>query len=189
MRRTALLLAASMLLAACGSSSPAPRSSLDAAAAQEAASEFTILTPDRRTLLPTWSSTDLDGYRWSTANLVGHWVVMNFWASWCGPCIEEWPELQAAAAAHPSVQFVGINTMDTVADAKAFLHQHPTEYRQVEDGTAHLLTSLQDMPNTTLPTTVILDQYHRVAAWKVGPVKREQLRRVLGALPGLSRPA
>ena len=182
MRRAAVLIAASLLLSACGSSTPSAPTTLDAAAAQQARSEFTIVPAAQRTAFPTWNTTDLDGYAWSTANLVHQWIVVNFWASWCEPCIEEWPELQAAAAAHPSVQFVGINTMDTTADAKSFIAAHPTEYRQLSDGTAHILASLQGMPNTTLPTTVILDRYHRVAAWKVGPTKREQVRRALEAL-------
>lgn len=63
-------------------------------------------------------SFDLAGQR-------GEIVVVNVWASWCTVCKEEHPELEAAARrlAPHGVQFVGLNTLDTVEDARAFLEE------------------------------------------------------------------
>jgi len=182
MRITALIVAAA-LLSGCTSSPVRERVDLGAATADAAAkAEFTVVPEADRTPFPTWSTSDLDGYAWNTTNL-GHAItVVNFWASWCEPCRQEWPELQAAAAGHPSVRFVGINTFDELAAARGFIRNHPTDYRHLQDPEAVVLRSLQGMPNSMLPTTVILDRQLRIAAWKSGPVLRGQIRRALGAM-------
>lgn len=177
----AALLGAWLLLSACTAPAPAPQLS---SAAQEAArkSEFRVVEPAERQAFPTWRTTDLDGYAWSSANLNRRFAVVNFWASWCQPCEDEWPDLQAAAASHPSVQFIGIASLDEKAAARRFLHDHASEYRHLLDSEAFVLKQLTSIPNSTLPTTIVLDREHRVAAWKVGPVLKGQLRRVLAVL-------
>lgn len=181
MRMTGVLLAA-LLLGGCTSApAPQPKPSFDSALAAAAAREFTVVTQPKERF-PAWSTKDLDGYSWTDANLRGRFIVVNFWASWCQPCVDEWPELQQSAANHPDVQFIGIDTMDSAADAKRFLKQHPSEYRHIADPEAKVLKGFASIPNSTLPTTIILDADHRIAAWKVGPVKVEQLRRVLRTL-------
>lgn len=171
-----------LLLAGC-SSEPAPAPSLGSATQSAAAhSEFTLVPAAQREAFPDWSGDDIDGYAWTTANLGQRVTVVNFWASWCQPCVDEWPELQAAAAGHPSVAFVGVNSMDERAAARGFVHNHPSEYRHLFDAKADLLRGLESVPAHMLPTTLILDREHRVAAWKVGPVLRGQVRRALAAL-------
>lgn len=181
MRITALLLA-TLLLSGCAADAAQP-SQLGAASADAAAqAEFTLVAEQDRADFPVWNTTDLDGYAWNTSNLGDSLAVINFWASWCEPCRQEWPELQAAAAGHPSVHFVGIDTMDELSAARGYIANHPTDYRQLQDPKAFVLKLLHSMPNSMLPTTIILDGQHRIAAWKSGPVFRGQIRRALAKL-------
>ena len=181
MRTLGVILAASVLLTGC---TDAPRTppEISPAASAAAASEFTINPAGQRAAFPDWTTKDLDGYDWNTGNLRHATTVVNFWASWCQPCVDEWPELQAAAAGHPSIGFIGIDTMDYRADARRFLSDHGSDYRHLVDADAWLLHHLEGIPSTTLPTTLILDAERRVAAWKVGPVSKGQIRRALAQI-------
>jgi thiol-disulfide isomerase/thioredoxin len=181
MRKTALLLA-SLLLSGCAAEVAQPSQLRAASAAAAARAEFTLVAEQDRADFPVWDTTDLDGYAWNTSNLGKSVAVVNFWASWCEPCRQEWPELQAASAAHPSIYFVGINTMDELSAARGYIANHPTDYRQLQDPKAFVLKLLRGMPNSMLPTTIILDRQHRIAAWKSGPVLRGQIRRALARL-------
>ena len=56
-------------------------------------------------------------------------VVVNFWASWCGPCADEAPALQDAARRYGDrITFVGVNVQDTDSDAQAFLRKYGVTY-------------------------------------------------------------
>lgn len=173
---------AALLLTGCSLTTPVAAPSLSAAETALAKTEFTVVAPANRTLFPLWNANDLDGYPWNTGSLGTRLTVVNFWASWCEPCRIEWPELQAAAAAHPSVNFLGIDTMDEAPSARQFIKDHPSDYRQLVDGTAHILQGLSGMPNSALPTTIILDGTRRIAAWKAGPTSAAQIRRALAKL-------
>ena len=180
--RIAGALVGALLLTGCSLATPVPAPSPSSAESALAKSEFTIVTPADRTLFPEWSATDLDGYAWNTSSLGARLTVVNFWASWCLPCETEWPELQSAAADHRSVNFIGIDTMDEMPAARQFIKDHPSDYRQLVDGTAHILQSLDGMPHSALPTTIILDGTRRIAAWKAGPTSAAQLRRALARI-------
>jgi len=54
--------------------------------------------------------TDTQGHRHRLADYQGRWVVVNFWATWCVPCIQEIPEIAAFARAHPDVVVIGVAT-------------------------------------------------------------------------------
>ena len=73
------------------------------------------------------SSVDLTALR-------GHVLVLNFWASWCAPCLEELPSLNAMQARLPGVRVVGVS-IDQDPDAyQAFIARHPTQFTTVLDG-------------------------------------------------------
>lgn len=93
-------------------------------------------------------------------DLRGNIVVLNFWASWCGPCRQEMPQLDRLARdfADQPVRVVGMNEDTDPADARAFLHEVPVTFPSVA-GRGRLRARYQ---YRGLPYTVILDSQLRL---------------------------
>ena len=64
---------------------------------------------------------DAEDFHAMVGQLEGTPLVVNVWASWCEPCERETPMLTAAAADHPGVRFVGVNTQDSREGAESFI--------------------------------------------------------------------
>ena len=117
--------------------------------------------PYRGAPLPPFTLPDLDGAPWALAAARGQVVVVNFWASWCPPCVAEMPaleRLQQAFAGQP-LQVVAVNIGEEPFDVALFLRQVPVKLRillDVEAGTQ------QSWQVRGLPTTVIVDPAGRV---------------------------
>ena len=75
---------------------------------------------------PDFTLASLDGEPIRLADLRGRPVIVNFWASWCGPCIEEFPLLRDAAARHEAdgLAVVGIVYRDRSGSARGFMERH-----------------------------------------------------------------
>ncbi|MGI8774935.1 MAG: TlpA family protein disulfide reductase [Actinomycetota bacterium] len=101
-----------------------------------------------------------DGPAVTAAELRGVPVVVNFWASWCGPCREEMPELQEAWERYKDqgVLFVGVNVMDSKDNALAFLEEFPVDYPVVTDPDKILVDPLEIVG---LPQTLFIDDTER----------------------------
>ena len=71
----------------------------------------------------------------STQSLSGHPAVLNFWASWCPPCADEAPDLNALSLRYGGlgVRFVGVDFNDAVDEARAFAKRHDVAYSLVHD--------------------------------------------------------
>ena len=111
----------------------------------------------------------LDAFEARLAELEGTPVVVNKWASWCGPCIYEFPHLQEAAIAHGGeVAFLGIDFDDGDEAAVTFLARLPVPYPSYADPDGELSRSLEaDYP----PTTVFIGSDGEVAYRKIGPYR------------------
>ena len=117
-----------LVLAGCGRDAPptatvpAPASAAPEPAAAPVAREHTADQPALR--LPT-----VDGSNYDLATHRGRWVVVNFWATWCGPCLKEMPELSALDQRRADIDVVGLAYEDIEpADMQAFLREHPVAY-------------------------------------------------------------
>jgi thiol-disulfide isomerase/thioredoxin len=106
----------------------------------------------------------------SLADLAGRVVIVNFWASWCGPCRIEQPDLNAAAALLPpdEVILVGVNIEDTAANALAHLREYAVPYPSLFDPVNDLAGRFDGIGARTIPTTLFLDREGRVAARVLG---------------------
>jgi cytochrome c biogenesis protein CcmG, thiol:disulfide interchange protein DsbE len=84
-------------------------------------------------------------------------VVVNKWASWCGPCKFEFPFLQELAVKYGRrVAFVGLNTGDNTANARRFLSRFPVSYPSFSDPDEKLADALKASKN--FPSTLFLDR-------------------------------
>ena len=114
------------------------------------------------------------------AQLRGKPVLINLWASWCGPCRDEMPILQAAYEKFgDQVQFVGVDTKDSAEAAAGFLVSVGVTYPQLADVDAGLLASLR-IPG--IPVTVILDSDGAVVEQRIGVFEADSLDSLLADL-------
>ena len=133
-----------------------------------------------------WSAavTNPDGKAQSLAIYKGRPIVVNFWASWCGPCVEEMPELSALQReyAKKGIQFVGVG-VDSATNIKAFLKKVPVDYPIYIAGFGGADVARAFGNNAGgLPYTVVIDANGAVRATKLGQIKPDELRRTLDAL-------
>jgi cytochrome c biogenesis protein CcmG/thiol:disulfide interchange protein DsbE len=94
-------------------------------------------------------------------------VVINKWASWCGPCREEFPAFQEQAAERlDQVAFIGLNSGDSDDAATTFLEGHPVPYPSFSDPQEEIATSYGA---TFFPSTIFIDASGEVAYTHTGP--------------------
>lgn len=140
---------------------------------------LTLFPPGARPSLPVVQGTTLQGAHLSLSDLSGHVLVLNVWASWCGPCRGEAPILSKVAAqtAAAGVRFVGIDTRDTNANANAFERSFGITYPSLVDTNGQLLLAFRGlMPLSGIPMTLVVDKSGGIAARVVGPVDYPTLR-------------
>jgi thiol-disulfide isomerase/thioredoxin len=151
MRRSILLLGMAALVAGCGSS--APKSARPSKAVVEkrlagAPAPLAKLHDQANALLGGGS----EAFKARLASLKGYPVVVNKWASWCGPCRSEFPFLQRQSLElGRKVAFMGVNGNDNDGAAKDFLRQYPVSYPSYKDpnlGISAVFHGVQAFPTT-----------------------------------------
>jgi thiol-disulfide isomerase/thioredoxin len=128
---------------------------------------------------PLWAAEfkDLEGKPLAMSSLKGKPVVVNFWATWCGPCKEEMPDFQKFATGPDGkkAQLVGIG-IDSAAKMQEFAKQMGITYQLVEGGAQGLdiLTAAGDKPRA-LPFTIVLNAAGEPIFSRIGKVSHDEL--------------
>src|ERR1700760_3010943 len=113
------------------------------------------------------TGTLIGGGSYALAAAKGKVVLINFWATWCGPCKTETPQLDALyrELGPKGVDFVGIDTKETSRSAAtAFITDNKISYPIVWDEPGKTALQLGHIPAAGLPFTVLIDKQQRVAA-------------------------
>lgn len=137
------------------------------------------LTP-AQSEIPSLKIATLDGAMFDLAEQRGYWVVLNFWATWCAPCLKEMPELSAFDAERDDVRTLGL-AYEEIGKARlqAFLKRRPVSYPIA-------IVDVYDPPRDfatphSLPVTYLIAPDGRIAKKFTGPVTAQQLAQIIAA--------
>ncbi|MET8142075.1 TlpA disulfide reductase family protein [Sphaerisporangium sp. NPDC005288] len=178
---TALLVAAALAGCAGGQGSSSQPQSGDTRFVAGDGSMRVVPAAERQAA-PAIEGQTLDGAATALADHKGKVVVLNFWASWCGPCRGEAPVLKDVAAKTKArgVQFLGVDAKDDKAQALAFQRTQQPGYPSLYDQPGKVALAFRGMVNpAAIPSTLVLDRQGRVAARALGEVRYSDLMNVV----------
>ncbi len=120
---------------------------------------------------PPLKGTTLDGKPFDLADYRGTPVVVNFWATWCGPCRREIPAIASFAKNHPDIQVIGVNYQDDAAAARTFAEETGASWPSVVDDGP--IGAAWKVPG--LPATFFIDADGQVVDRGLGEVSEQLL--------------
>jgi thiol-disulfide isomerase/thioredoxin len=173
MRRWAILptvaVAAVLVLSGCGAGKNAVNTDADYNFVSPGGQFQFFYEPGQRKPLPDLSGTSLQQPDKQTgiSSFPHDVVVLNIWGAWCANCRAEAPELQQVYNQTKSsgVQLLGIDFKDQSRNAALdFMNDYQMSYPSIYDFAGRTLLELNNFPRSAVPTTIVLDRQHRVAA-------------------------
>lgn len=122
---------------------------------------------------------DLAGQMQPLAPYKGKPLVVNFWATWCPPCIKEMPDLESLSQTYSNVQFVGL-AIDTQRNVKKFLEKVPVSYDLYVPGHSGV-KHMRELgnPKAGLPFTLVIAADGTVEHQLLGPINKADLGAIL----------
>ena len=133
-------------------------------------------------LFPSVSGTDpVTGRHVALTQFRGRAVVVNFWASWCGGCMNEAKDLLFFAKAHPGLALLGIDEQDSKQGAQGFYRRYGFSHPSIFDP-KYRIGSRLGIPG--LPVTLFLDRNHNIVANITGAATLAQLEAGLAKARG-----
>lgn len=161
MRLLLLLVTSALLTVACDSS----------------ADSGELLPADERQPAPDIVAETVNGDKLALADLEGP-VLVNFWGSWCGPCAKEAPELGRLHDYYhdQGVSLVGVNVRDDRGGAQRFIDEFDKPYPSWFDPPGEIAAQFGGIGPSAIPSTLLLDAQHRVAARFFGAITYAQVQ-------------
>jgi len=125
---------------------------------------------------------DVSGHEFPLKQWLGKPVVVNFWATWCPPCVKEMPDLQALHKKYGDVNFIGLG-IDTAANIQAFTEKVKVSYPLLilGHGGISLMQRLGNKPGG-LPFTVVFDAHGQQKNTTLGQVQADKLEQSIRSL-------
>lgn len=144
-----------------------------AAAAGAASAQSAAATERPQLIVQT-----LDGKTFNLAAERGRWVIVNFWATWCRPCIEEMPAISKFVASHKDVTAIGLAWDNSPrADVVKFAKKHPVDYPLAQVPTDRAPGGFA--APLGLPMTYLVAPDGRIAKPFIGPVNEKMLAQAI----------
>lgn len=145
----------------------------------------TVFEVGERDSAPDVTGTTFDGDELSLSDYEGRILVLNVWASWCGPCRAEQPVLDEVHAEYGDlgVDFLGVNIKDNETAALAYTDNKGVAYPSLYDQPGEIPQAFREtVPPRAIPSTLILDPRGDIAARVIGPTTYGQLTELLNPL-------
>jgi thiol-disulfide isomerase/thioredoxin len=180
----AIMLGAVLVLTACGTGHDAVNGT---SAGQyrfvSATSQGHVISAAQRKPAGDLHGTLIGGGSYRLSEHRGRVVLINFWASWCAPCVLESPMLEAVYQQMTGlgIDFVGLDIKDEQQAAQSFITAKQMTYPMVYDEPAKAALQL-GIPSGGLPVTALIDRVGRVGAVYIGPVQQADIQPALQQL-------
>lgn len=183
-RIAASVAAATLALSACSSSGDSKDYHYDGA--QKLG---TLIPVADRKPVPQFSGTLLSGGRYKLSDYTGKAIVVNFWGTWCGPCVVETPQFESVYQSYrdKGVSFVGVDIKEGSRDEpRSFVADHHIQYPIIYDETGETALRMGGIRVQATPFTVLLDREHRVAGVYAATLTPQDLEPMLDKLTSRS---
>ena len=181
----AALAAAALLLTACAGTDAVDTDAAGGPQLEALESASTgLLPPAERGPAPDLRGDTVTGGTADLSSLRGQVVVVNFWASWCAPCLAEADDLKkvSEATAGQGVSFLGVNIKDNRSAAARFEKTREIPYPSLYDQPGVSLLRFRSLVPQTPPSTVLVDRQGRLAGIFRGAVLASELQPVVERL-------
>ncbi len=181
MTRSLTLLLALTVLIGCA----APQQQTQVALAPNVAAESRLIGDARGALLqpgdvaPDFRYT-LGGAQLTLGALRGKKVLLNFWATWCGPCKAELPELNRVATRHSDTVVVAVNRLETLEQVAAFASATPLGFTLVANPDGDIA---ERYAAKNIPTTYLIDPDGTIGAIHIGQLDGPAIDQLLETSP------